>query len=122
MEWKNYELSNDNLMPNKKMANTFEDNMKALGIEDIDPPQDGKGSSDMGNVSHAVPAIHPYIAIAEKDAFNPHSTDMANATVTEGGKSGLFKAATCLAWTAYDIFTDEKLQKEIKDEFKTATK
>jgi hypothetical protein len=45
MEWKNYELSNDNLMPNKKMANTFEDNMKALGIEDIDPPQVCRGDS-----------------------------------------------------------------------------
>jgi len=122
MEWKNYELSNDNLMPNKKMANTFEGNMKGLGIEDIDPPHDGKGSSDMGNVSHAVPAIHPYIAIAQKDAFNPHSTDMAKATVSESGKRGLFRAATCLAWTAYDIFTDEKLQNEIKEEFKATLK
>lgn len=121
MEWHNYELSNDNLMPNKRLAKVFEDNMRVLGIEDIDPPFEGKGSSDMGNVSHVVPAIHPYIAIAPRDSFNPHSVEMAEATVSEDGKKGLYRAALTLAWTAYEIYTDKCLQKEINDEFKTVS-
>jgi len=122
MEWRNYELSNDNLMPNKRLVKCFEDNLRALGITDIEPPQDGKGSSDMGNVSHVVPAIHPYIAIAEKDAFNPHSAEMAEATISEGGKQGLYTSAVTLAWTAYDVLTDEQLQKEITQEFESDMK
>lgn len=121
MESRNYELSNDNLMPNKRLAKIFEDNLRAQGIEDIEPPSEGKGSSDMGNVSHVVPAIHPYIAIAPRDSVNPHSAELAEATISEGGKKGLYRAALTLAWTAYDVYTNKALQKEITDEFKTAS-
>ncbi len=118
MEWRNYELSNDNLAPNKRLAALFEENLIAQGITDIEPPQDGKGSTDMGNVSHVVPAIHPYLPLAPKDSVRPHSVELADATVSPGGKEELYKAALTLACTGCDILTNNDVYLEIIQEFK----
>jgi amidohydrolase len=118
MEWKNYELSNDNLAPNKRLAELFKANLIEEGITDIEPPQDGKGSTDMGNVSHVVPAIHPYLPLAPKDSVRPHSVELADATISPSGKEELYKAALTLACTGFDILNNEKIYREIKEEFK----
>ncbi|HOO33418.1 MAG TPA: M20 family metallopeptidase [Thermotogota bacterium] len=118
MEWRNYELSNDNLAPNRRLAELFEANLIEQGITDIEPPQEGKGSTDMGNVSHVVPAIHPYLPLAPKDSVRPHSIELAEATVSANGKDELYKAALILACTGYDILNDEEVFEEILAEFR----
>lgn len=58
-------------------------------------------SSDMGNVSHLVPTIHPSLAIATK-AVN-HQPEFAEATVTESGHRVLRDGAVALAYTVIDM-------------------
>lgn len=116
--WRKFELSNDNLKPNRRLAKVFEENLKKIGIKDILPPQDGGGSTDMGNVSQVIPAIHPYIAIGEENEFISHSREFADATVAPRGKQELISAAKAMALTAFDVASDKELLKEIKKEFK----
>ncbi len=118
VSWKKFELSNDNLNPNKKLAEVFEENLKKIGINDIVPPHDGGGSTDMGNVSQVVPAIHPYIAIGEEDEFISHSREFADATVAQRGQQELINAAKTMALTAFDVASDKELLGEIQKEFR----
>jgi amidohydrolase len=61
-----------------------------------------RASTDMGNVSQVVPAIHPYIGIGSLPALN-HQPEFAAACVGGSAERALLDAATALAWTALDI-------------------
>ncbi len=58
-------------------------------------------STDMANVSLAVPTIHPLIGIETKGAVN-HQPEFAAACVTESADAALFDGALAMAWTAID--------------------
>lgn len=118
---RNFELSFDNLITNEKLADTFEKNLRELGVDDIKPSKEGMGSTDMGNVSHRVPAIHPHIAIAPEGTAS-HSQLFLEAAVSPAAHDALELGAKALALTGYDILTDTELLKEIKREFKERVK
>lgn len=61
-----------------------------------------RASTDMGNVSQVVPAIHPYIGIGSLPALN-HQREFAAHCVGADADRALVDAATALAWTAIDI-------------------
>ncbi|CAN5194739.1 M20 family metallopeptidase [soil metagenome] len=55
----------ENMMPSTPLADRWAQHLRSLGIEVAPTAEDERmGSTDMGNVSQVVPAIHPYIAIA----------------------------------------------------------
>jgi amidohydrolase len=116
LSYRNFELGFDNLVTNKTMAEVFKANLKELGYHDISDEEEGIGSTDMGNVSQVVPAIHPHIAIAEKDVV-PHSLEFLKAAGSTRGKETAVLSAKVLAMTALDIMTREELLKKIKEEF-----
>ncbi|HEX6220921.1 MAG TPA: M20 family metallopeptidase [Acidimicrobiia bacterium] len=62
-------------------------------------------SSDMGNVSHIVPSIHPSIAI-ETTAVN-HQPEFAAATITPSGEKALRDGALAMAHTIIDMATQD---------------
>jgi metal-dependent amidase/aminoacylase/carboxypeptidase family protein len=91
----------------------------ALGVKPDEPPKHGGlGSSDIGDVSHVVPTIHPYISIAEGELLS-HSREFAEAACSEKGHQGLLIGANVLAMTAIDLFTEQELMNEVKAEFHT---
>lgn len=107
-----------NMITNETLARAFGKNLEALGRKVQEPePKAGSGSTDMGNVSHVVPSIHPYIAICEPGTATSHSREFAKATISEMGHKGLLDGAKALAMTAIDVFTDPVLLAAIKDEF-----
>ncbi len=61
-----------------------------------------RASTDMGNVSLVVPAIHPYIGIDSLPALN-HQREFAAHCVGGAAEKALLDAATALAWTALDM-------------------
>ncbi|MST31649.1 amidohydrolase [Acidimicrobiaceae bacterium USS-CC1] len=67
-----------------------------------------RASTDMGNVSQAVPAIHPYIGIDSLPALN-HQPEFAAHCVGPAAERALLDAATALAWTALDVATGETI-------------
>lgn len=103
--------------PNLAMGEAFKANMESLGEKMNYPdPQESLGSSDIGNVSMVVPAIHEYLAIADK-SVNSHSEAFKAAAASTRADEVVVLAAKGLAMTACDIFTAESLRQSIAAEF-----
>jgi amidohydrolase len=104
------------LTNNPTLVRLFKQNLKSLGrkVETFDP-HIGLGSTDMGNVSQVVPAIHPTIAIAPRHVLI-HTPEFAAAAVSEAGHQGLIDAAKAMAMTAVDILQPGTIGK-IRQEF-----
>ena len=60
-----------------------------------------RASTDMGNVSQVIPAIHPYIGIDSLPAVN-HQPEFAAATVTGAAETAITQGALALAGTVID--------------------
>lgn len=116
LEIRNYELSYDNMVTNRTLSKIFSHNLKECGIIDIHGPKNSLGSLDMGNVSHVVPAIHPYIKIC-REGIAAHTREFAEATQSDLANENMIKAACALAITGYDIITNSDLMNEIKQEY-----
>ncbi|TGD38664.1 M20 family metallopeptidase [Brevibacterium aurantiacum] len=83
---------------------SYRSNAIALGRNfDVDPVAAtmNRASTDMGNVSQIVNAIHPYIGVGG-DASN-HQAAFAESCVGEEAERTLLDGATALAWTAADV-------------------
>jgi metal-dependent amidase/aminoacylase/carboxypeptidase family protein len=97
-------------LPNPTLVDLFKENMTALGLEvEVATGNERMGSSDIGNVSQVVPAIHPYIAIGPED-IGGHTAEFEKAAASPAGHEGLIHAAKALAMTAVDLLAEpEKL-------------
>jgi len=60
-----------------------------------------RASTDMGNVSQSLPAVHPYIGIESLPAVN-HQPEFAAATVTTAAETAIAQGALALASTVVD--------------------
>ncbi|MBV7274259.1 M20 family metallopeptidase [Clostridiaceae bacterium UIB06] len=116
LEISNYEISYDNMNTNGILSEAFAENLRYIGVKDILPAKAEYGSADMGNVSKVVPAIHPYIGIGCPNVAG-HTKEFAYNTVTENGREALIQGAAAMALTGYDVIIDNKLLKQIKEEF-----
>jgi len=93
-------------------------NMQALGITP-DPDDGRRGSSDIGNLSHYLPSMHPVLAIVEPE-IPGHSVEFRDATTSERGRQTLLNAAKMLAMTAYDYLTSAEMLEQVAQEFSHA--
>lgn len=110
-----YEPKLDPMKRNFALEGALKANMDAVGI--TSDKDDGRlGSSDMGNLSHYLPAIHPYLAITESD-IAPHTPEFRDATSTGRARKTLLSAAKILAMTAYDFLISSDLRKSVIQEF-----
>lgn len=114
----NYELSYDNMITNQTLSDIFTKNLQDISSQKIQDERIASGSIDMGNVSHVVPAIHPYIGL-NKVGLIAHTKEFANQTITKDGHQTLVDGALALARTGYDVLTDKDLLEAIKKEFQT---
>jgi amidohydrolase len=105
----------DPIKRNPPLEKAVRANMAALGIS-VDPDDGRRGSSDIGNLSHYLPAIHPTLAIVEP-AVPGHSEIFREASVSPRGKEALLKAAKLLAMTGFDFLNSAKLRGEVRDAF-----
>ena len=117
LEFETQEAYYANMMPNPKLADLMDANMVALGIEVRLPlPNERMGSSDMGNVSQTVPALHPYIAIGPEDLAG-HTVEFREAAGSLAGHEGMIKAAKAMAMTAVDLLAAPANLAEVKRAF-----
>ncbi|MGV9799559.1 M20 family metallopeptidase [Mycobacterium sp. NPDC003449] len=91
----------------EELLGLFVDNAGALGRDmTVEPPNGAAAmktaSTDMGNVSQVVRAIHPYLGIGSLPAVN-HQREFADAAVGPLADAALRDGATALAWTALDM-------------------
>jgi amidohydrolase len=117
LEYKWDELRYAAMKMNTKLAQAYADNLKITGRIAIVPAAGpGAGSTDMGNVSQVVPAIHPMIAIAPR-TVTIHSREFAQAAASEEGMRGLCDGAKAVAMTVTDLLSNPELLTGVREEF-----
>lgn len=103
---------------NVPLAEAWAKNMKYLGRELMAPDQYG-GSTDMGNVSYVVPAIHPHIQTAAPGT-KIHEVAFERAAVGELADKAVVDGAKALAMTVIDIWLNPSVRKSVKRAFEAA--
>lgn len=78
--------------------------------------KEGLGSTDAGDISHAVPTAHPYIKIGPDDLIG-HTVPFREAANSAQGYAALVTGARVLARTGLRLLTDAALLQKTKDEF-----
>ncbi len=102
---------------NSPLAEAYRSNLAAVGREVTDDEsRRSMGSTDMGNVSALLPAIHPTIAIAPREV-SAHSPEFARWAASEDGHRGLLDAAKALAMTAVDVLVVAELRQQMQEAF-----
>ncbi|MEU2437133.1 amidohydrolase [Streptomyces rubradiris] len=77
------------------------------------------GSSDIGNVSGRVPAIHPFVAIMDAGGSD-HTPEFAEAAASQRARRVLLAVAEALACTAADVLGDAGLRGRAWEELRQA--
>jgi len=104
---------------NWPMATLFEKNAAAIGREFYpvnNLPPGYAGSTDMGNVSHRVPSIHPMLGVAPAGVII-HNPEFARYAVSEKGDAAVLDGAKSLAMTALDLMGDAQAMADAKADF-----
>ena len=109
----------ENVLSNQVLANVYGNNWKSLGVEFRDSAVTS-ASTDMGNVSHIVPSIHPKYGIGSGKEVN-HTRDFTRVANISEAHSATLTAAKALAHTGIDVLTAEGLLEEIMTQFKKDT-
>ena len=105
------------LNTNWPLAEPFQRHGEALGREFLTPEKlGGAGSTDMGNVSHLVPSIHPMLAAAPPKVVI-HNPEFARWAGSEMGDLAALDGAKTLALTAAEFLLDKKLQTATRKAF-----
>ncbi|WP_369213556.1 amidohydrolase [Streptomyces flavofungini] len=88
---------------NEVLSGAFAHHLRRAGIA-LSQPAPGiyLGSSDIGNVSTRVPAIHPFVAIMGQEGSD-HTPEFARAAAGPRGRAVMLAAAEALACTAADV-------------------
>jgi amidohydrolase len=93
----------------------YRTNAQSLGrtfeADDADAPLP-TFSTDMANISLAVPTIHPLVGIETGGAVN-HQHEFAAACITASADAAVRDGALALAWTAIDAATDLSLRERL---------
>jgi len=90
----------------------YQRNAEALGRSFVDRADRGAGSTDMGNVSLAMPAIHPTIGIDAGTAVN-HQPEFTAKCAEPAADQAVVDGAVGMAWTAIDAATDRSLRERL---------
>jgi len=110
------------LRPALPLAKRYQANAEELGrsffpLEKLPPSV--VGTTDMGNVSHRVPSIHPMIAVAPPNV-PIHHPEFARWAGSPAGDAAALDGAKALALTALDFLSDAALRRETRAAFEAA--
>jgi metal-dependent amidase/aminoacylase/carboxypeptidase family protein len=97
------------------IAALYRRNAEALGrvFPDMSEAQQrSSGSTDMGNVSLALPSIHPMIGLNSLPAVI-HQPEFAAHCITAAADQAIVDGVLAMAWTAIDIATDTNLRQRL---------
>jgi len=104
---------------NLTLARLFGAHAEALGRAPRETDERvGAASTDMGDVSHVVPSIHPWLAVVDEGGPNIHTHEFAAAAGSDRGVRTALDASKALARTAIEVLGDRALQGRIQDEWR----
>jgi amidohydrolase len=106
---------------NLTMARRFGAALEALGRHSRETDERvGAGSTDMGDVSQVVPAIHPYLAICDEGESLCHEHRFLECAASDRGFESMRVAAKAMARVALDLLEQPTLLEQVKREFREA--
>lgn len=111
------------LVSNNPAALLYAANAERTGRRVVDPRSGGHrvvGSTDMGNVSHLVPTIHPMIASAPRGSVI-HTADFAARSVSGMADRAVVDGAKAMAMTAVDFWTDSEIRRAVREDFEQSS-
>jgi amidohydrolase len=93
------------LRSNAPLEDLYVANAAVLGRQVREPDGDAQvyGSTDMGNVSHVVPSIHPMVAVAPA-GVSIHTPEFATHAGTAPGDAAVVDGAKAMAMTIADLW------------------
>src|SRR6266481_566751 len=107
-----------NLINNKSMANRYAAHSETLGTISREAPENTPtGSTDMGDVSHVMPSIHPSFAISKRGEGNCHEDAFVAHADSQRGYDAMIRVAKAMAMTAYDLLAEPELLASARKEF-----
>jgi amidohydrolase len=107
-----------NMINNMTMAGHYAKLSESLGVRSpVAPDGTPTGSTDMGDVSHAIPSIHPGFQVAKHGEGTCHEDAFVKHADSEFGYAAMIRVSKALAMTAYDLLADPDLLKAAQAEF-----
>ena len=107
------------MVDNPVILDRFAAHARVLGRTLADPRVTGTpvtGSTDMGNVSHLVPSIHPVLQVSPPDV-SIHSAAFTGHAGGPAGDAAAVDGARALAATAVDLWADPTLHPDARAAF-----
>lgn len=86
---------------------------RILGVDDDPLP----GSTDQGNVSHVVPALHAIIGIPVNDGAKNHTRQFTSAAGSEEAHRLAVTAGKAMAMTGWMVLVDDGFYRNVRDAF-----
>ena len=116
IEWVNEPYAE--VLDNTPILDAYMKNSELIGRVVKAPIGDGVvGSTDLGNVSHVVPSIHPMVKVAPEGTAI-HTIDFEKCAKSEEADKGLLDSAKAMAMTVIDCWHDPSLLKQAKEFFR----
>jgi metal-dependent amidase/aminoacylase/carboxypeptidase family protein len=109
---------------NGPLSRLFKSEMSSAYHEEVLERQSEpmKGSTDQGNVSYAVPALHAIVGIPTAQGSHPHDRDFTAAAGTKEAHARAVLAGKVMALCGWKILTDNQVYEEIKAAFEADRK
>ena len=100
------------------IAEVYERHCEALGVVTREaPPGTPTGSTDMGDVSHAMPAIHPMFQVSNRGEGTCHESVFVGYSDSERAYAAMIRVAKAMALSAYDLMANPATLAAAKAEF-----
>jgi amidohydrolase len=92
------------MISNRTIGRIYESHSEALGIITREaPPGTPTGSTDMGDVSHVIPAIHPLFQVSNHGEGTCHEDVFVEHSDSDLGYAAMIRVAKAMALCAYDL-------------------
>jgi hypothetical protein len=105
---------------NVPLAERYQEHVKRFGIKFLSKNDQGnisRGSTDQGNVTYVVPAIHSLFDIKPPNGVGNHTIAFANASKTEVAHEATLIATKGIALTGLDFLIDDEFASQVRDSF-----
>jgi amidohydrolase len=97
----------------EEIAALYRSNVQAIGRDFASEPEAAlTASTDMGNVSLVIPAIHPLLGIDSLPAVN-HQAGFAAAAASPAADRAVLDGSLAMAWTVIDMASHEGVRRRL---------
>jgi amidohydrolase len=105
------------LRSNPVLAERCHEHLGQVGLNPVQSiPWERVGSTDVGDLSYAVPTLHPEVGIAD-EGVACHTHDFREAADSDRGYTALIQGAEALARTGADVVADAEVRAAVRAAF-----